>query len=604
MKKQLLSLMTILSVLGACQKNEVASLSEDVTIHATIENEDATKTVMDENNNILWSENDQIVAFMKSSYGHKYQVKPSFVGKSFADFSMVSSGNSSDLSAGNEWDHNVVYYPYSEDIECLKSGSNYELEVNFPSEQVYVPDSFANGSMAMVAVSENNNITFKNVLGGIKLQLKGTQKVTSIKIEGKNNEKLSGPAVVTAYTDGTKPSITMASCSSSSVTLNCGTGVQLNESNATIFIISVPPVIFNNGFIVTVTDSESKTYIIETDKANNVLRSSLLVMPIIKLDPSHGEDTGYEEGEEQVVPVAFIALNFECLDLYIGDETQLVADVIPRDATDRNVIWNSEVPTVAGVSPNGLVTAISTGSTTISATAGGVTATCLVTVSAIKIANTNYVDEYGVDHGKGVSIGMSVWAPVNCGYHSNDYPMGKHYQWGRKYGQGYSDPLTIEEGGYSLLYAQSEDKTNVFFTGSASTNYDWAYPQNDKLWNAGTEDEPIKTEYDPCPSGWRVPTKTEAAELRKNKSSWDSKNKGYWYSGPQEYSADVSQIFLPAAGEITGTSGQKIYMGSSGLYWSSSPNNKYARFSVFEIDFPVLRYGFRASGFSVRCVQE
>ena len=119
MKKQLLGLMTILTVLGACQKNEVASISESATIHATIENEDATKTVMDENNNILWSENDRIIAFMKSSFGHKYQVKPSFVGKSYAEFSLVSSGNSNDLLAGNEWVHNVVYYPYSENNSSL-----------------------------------------------------------------------------------------------------------------------------------------------------------------------------------------------------------------------------------------------------------------------------------------------------------------------------------------------------------------------------------------------------------------------------------------------------------------------------------------------------
>ena len=160
MKKQLFGLMTILTILNACQKNEVASLSEDVIIHATIENDDATKTVMDENNNILWSENDQIIAFMKSSFGHKYQVKPSFIGKSYAEFSMISSGASNDLFAGNEWDYNVVYYPYSENIECIKSGAHYELEVNLPAEQTYVPDSFANGSMAMVAVSESNNSSY------------------------------------------------------------------------------------------------------------------------------------------------------------------------------------------------------------------------------------------------------------------------------------------------------------------------------------------------------------------------------------------------------------------------------------------------------------
>ena len=92
--------------------------------------------------------------------------------------------------------------------------------------------------MAMVAVSEGNNITFKNVLGGIKLQFKGTQKVKSITLQGKNNEKLSGSATVTAYTNDTKPAITMDSEAATSVTLNCGEGVQLNESISTEFIIT------------------------------------------------------------------------------------------------------------------------------------------------------------------------------------------------------------------------------------------------------------------------------------------------------------------------------------------------------------------------------
>lgn len=291
MKKQLLGLITILTILNACQKNEVSvSLPEEVTIYATIEDKNATKTIMDESNNILWTENDQIIAFMKSSYGHKYQVKPSFVGKSYADFSMVSSNNGSDLSAGNEWEHNVVYYPYSEDIKCLKSGVNYALEVNLPSEQVYVPDSFANGSMAMVAVSESNNITFKNVLGGIKLQLKGTQTVMSIKVIGKNNEKLSGAAIVTAYADGTKPTISMSSSTSTSVTLNCGTGVQLNNSNATEFILAIPPTSFSKGFNVIILDSYGNSHIIDTDKENTIFRSSILSMPIKEIVNSSQEE--------------------------------------------------------------------------------------------------------------------------------------------------------------------------------------------------------------------------------------------------------------------------------------------------------------------------
>lgn len=184
---------------------------------------------MDVNNNIRWSEGDQVAAFMKTSLGLKYQIKKEYTGKTYGYFSQVSSGSSSDLGAGIEWDHNVVYYPYSGDIEAEKSGSNYSLSVVLPTEQTYVAESFGNGSMAMVAVGETNNITFMNILGGMKLQLKGTQKVKSIKLQGNNNEKLSGTATVTAYTDATKPTITMTSGASTSVTLNCGEGVQLNS---------------------------------------------------------------------------------------------------------------------------------------------------------------------------------------------------------------------------------------------------------------------------------------------------------------------------------------------------------------------------------------
>lgn len=621
MKKQLLGLMTILTALGACQKNEVTSLSEDVTIHATIEEKDATRTVMDENNNILWSGNDQIIAFMKSSYGYKYQVKPAFVGKSYADFSMVSSGNGSDLSAGNEWEHNVVYYPYSEDIECLKSGANYEIEVNLPSEQVYVPDSFANGSMAMVAVSESNNITFKNVLGGIKLQLKGTQTVKSIKIEGYNNETLAGPAVVTAYTDGTKPAITMTSGASTSVTLNCGAGVQLNESKVTEFIIALPPALFSKGFKVTVTDADSKIYTVSTDKANTVIRASLLVMPPFKLGNNPADEIPSDE-EDMIIPVSYVSLNYTSLKLYENSSAQLIATVGPRDATDKTVVWLSDNSAIASVDQTGIVTAFKAGVTQITATSGGKLATCMVKVSSIAVSTADYVDEYGINHGKGIAIGMAIWAPVNCGYHATDYKYGKLYQWGRKYGQGYDGALydlngsrigeymdatipSFSEGSVSEISGNHKNNANVFYCGSL----DWTDPGNNKLWNSGTESEPVKTNNDPCPEGWRVSTYLEFQELWMNRSSWTTNSDGqvgYWFSGANVYDESAPKIFIPAAGS-RGCEGYAGSRGEYGLYWTSSPKKFYTDpiFVQFWNDGSTMGdYRDRASGYSVRCVLE
>ena len=609
MKKQLLGLMTILIVLGACQKNEVASISESATIHATIENEDATKTVMDENNNILWSENDRIIAFMKSSFGHKYQVKPSFVGKSYAEFSLVSSGDSNDLFAGNEWNHNVVYYPYSENIECLKSGANYALEVNLPAEQTYVPDSFANGSMAMVAVSESNNITFKNVLGGIKLQLKGTQEVASIKIEGKNNEKLAGAATVTAYTDETKPAITMSSGALTSVTLNCGAGVQLNESKSTEFIISLPPVLFSKGFTVTVTDAESKTYTVSTDRTNTVLRSSILTMPAFML----GEAPAPGSPENAVDMILF---DLNKLTIVPGTTYGLTVDFEPYYASDKTLIWNSSNPAVASVDASGAITALDDGISTITAVAvGGVSASCeVVVISCSATAEIDYVDEYGINHGKGIVIGNTVWAPVNCGYKvatadCDGFPYGKLYQWGRKYGQGFrlSDDESIPElveGPVMPSVAQAEGNSNKFYYNSVSP-YDWSRVQNDQLWNLGTESAPVKTEYDPCPEGWRVPTYDELDKLNNSYSSWitvDDMN-GRYFCGDYTYFDNSPHVFFPAAGfrSDNAYSGDR---GQSGIYWSSRPISSKA-YQLDLYSFSVnIQGSTRACGFSVRCVQE
>ena len=611
--------MTILTMLNACQKNEVASISESATIHATIENEDATKTVMDENNNILWSENDRIIAFMKSSYGHKYQVKPSFVGKSYADFSIVSSGNGSDLSAGNEWEHNVVYYPYSENIECLKSGSNYALEVNLPSEQVYVPDSFANGSMAMVAVSESNNITFKNVLGGIKLQLKGTQKVTSIKIEGKNNEKLSGSATVTAYADETKPVITKDSGASTSVTLNCGEGVQLNEDKATEFIIALPPVLFSKGFTVTMTDSSGETHTVGTDKPNTILRSSILTMPAFTLGekPESGEDN-------DEAYVKYIYLDKASLTMYPATSYTLQAEISPVEVAYPTLSWSSSDETVAQVDQNGKVTTVTDGSAAITALAvGGVIATCTVTV---KSATTTAIKDYIVDgqnYGPGIKIGQTIWAPVNCGYEPatadyKGYPYGKLYQWGRKYGQGYNYQDASFPSGDNLVSepvmpsdGQSVENADKFYRSSASP-YDWSKVQKDDFWNDGTEYNPIKTQYDPCPNGWRVPTYKELIELDTDNYKYTSESESILFSGDYDFIDGVPYVELPLAGQRQYNNVNVIstYRYSYGSYWSSAAGYLLGYDTIkagnLSLSSTYIDCGTheRGWGSSVRCVQE
>ena len=582
--------------------------SEEGFLYATIEEVAATKTYKDVNNNIRWSEGDQIVGFMKSSLGLKYQILPSSVGKTYASFENIS-GSNGNINAGTEWDHNVVYYPYSDVVEAQKLGSNYSLSVSLPAEQTYAECSFGNGSMVMVAVSEDNNITFKNVLGGMKLQLKGTQKVKSIKIQGKNNEKLSGAATVTAYTDETKPAITMASSASTSVTLNCGSGVQLNESKATEFIISLPPVLFSKGFTVTVTDTDSKTYTVETDKANTVLRSSILNMPAFKLGEAPGEDSG--EGLIETV-----ILDRTSLTMAPNTSYTFEIDVDPFDVSDKTLTWSSSAPSVATVTQDGTVTSLSDGTAVISAVAvGGASASCTVKVVSCIVPTAYYIDEYGVNHGKGIAVGNTVWAPVNCGYkaatsESKGFPYGKLYQWGRKYGQGYSESYDesvpeLVEGPVMPSVAQSEENSNKFYYNSVSPN-DWSKVQKDDLWNSGTESTPVKTKYDPCPEGWRVPTYAELYRLRNSCSSFMTVGgqEGRYFCGDYTYLDNAPQVFFPAAGYRRYSDGYARRRGYDGYYWSSRPYSSTAHYLYFCDGYTgMYDSSRRADGYSVRCVQ-
>ena len=216
----------------------------------------------------------------------------------------------------------------------------------------------------------------------------------------------------------------------------------------------------------------------------------------------------------------------------------------------------------------------------------------------------NYVDEYGVDQGKGIRINGVVWAPVNCGYkaptsNKKGYPYGKLYQWGRKYGQGYSldydesEPIFLE-GPVSLEVGQSKDNANVFYL----SDYDWLSSSNDALWNSGTEDEPIKTEYDPCPDGWRVPTSIDCFSLTDVFYQYDALKEGIYVRGPHVGSADVPYAFFPFGGYIS--FGWTYDRGVAGLFWTSDAGEA----QLFDQKGISGMGNLRGSAYSVRCVQE
>ena len=84
------------------------------------------------------------------------------------------------------------------------------------------------------------------------------------------------------------------------------------------------------------------------------------------------------------VPVAEVVLDKETASVAIGKTVTLTATVLPSYALDRDVTWESSDESVATV-VDGVVTGVAEGNATITATAGGISATCSLTVTAAPV---------------------------------------------------------------------------------------------------------------------------------------------------------------------------------------------------------------------------
>lgn len=120
----------------------------------------------------------------------------------------------------------------------------------------------------------------------------------------------------------------------------------------------------------------------------------------------------------KAVSVTSLKLNKDSLTLQEKGSDTLTATVEPGDATNQDVTWKSSDTSIATVSSDGTVTAISAGTATITATAkdgSGVSASCTLTVTHGKMVQTPKKDATCTVDGT-----EEYWTCEICGKHFED----------------------------------------------------------------------------------------------------------------------------------------------------------------------------------------
>ena len=283
--------MIMLVVVTSCRQIEPLveqELSQGPEFTAEIESFDPeTKTALD-GNSVVWSAADQIAVFQGTAKADKYQVDEDCIGTKEGIFAIVAKG---ETSSAENFNANIAIYPYQDSLTVTPiSATEYQIiGVTIPSTQTYTANTFSNGSFLMAAITDgltDHILSFRNLCGALKLQLKGTAKIKSIELKGNDGEPLSGATAITIYNDGSSPTLEMSENASAMVSVNWIDGVQLNPDTATPFFITIPPTSFEKGFTVKIIDIMGDEATVQTSKSNVVSRSYVHTMPEVTIEPT------------------------------------------------------------------------------------------------------------------------------------------------------------------------------------------------------------------------------------------------------------------------------------------------------------------------------
>ena len=238
-----------------------------------------------------------------------------------------------------------------------------------------------------------------------------------------------------------------------------------------------------------------------------------------------------------------------------------------------------------------------------------------------------------VELGGEVMMKRNLGAGVVSGTSEEDIlaSYGVYYQWGRKdpfvgpryYNMADSADAQVYDSQNLRVYPEyaatdaergsagyASAHAMTFITGTKESGYNWLQTADASLW--GTE----KNNNDPCPKGWKVPSKEVFAALHIKDVISPELEKNYGFT----LSDGTNEAFFPGAGRRSFYTGALTNMNDNevrptpwtGYYWSSTGEGKEAYAMDFSFDINGTRAGssfqgaalqYAAGGMQVRCVK-
>jgi len=195
---------------------------------------------------------------------------------------------------------------------------------------------------------------------------------------------------------------------------------------------------------------------------------------------------------------------------------------------------------------------------------------------------------YVLSAGEVLSTTGRIWMDRNLGAtrtatsSTDAESYGDLYQWGRR-----ADGHQLRNSAAINTLSSIDQPTHGSFILISIFPYDWRSPQNLNLWQG------VYGVNNPCPSGFRIPTK---AEWIAERLSWISSNAAGAFASPLKLTMAGSR---QQNGTLSG-------VGQTGSYWSSESTeslNYSFGLQISQFSSSPIGEMQRVNGFSVRCIR-